>query len=153
MLPTNTPICKCEAELLGALMIDNSIADELRRIITPEHFDSPMHAKIYDEALQLIDNGVSANPMTLARLLDGIPAFRDIGGSAYLATISGLMAVLTGWRENAYIIREYAANRAAAALVHEDHRIKDSDATFYVGLVAALIILCLLVIVGTVLQP
>ncbi len=50
-LPHNV---EAEAALLGALMIDNRIAEDVQGKLTPEHFFEPVHGRIFEAILQAL---------------------------------------------------------------------------------------------------
>ncbi|MGZ8420888.1 MAG: DnaB-like helicase N-terminal domain-containing protein, partial [Allosphingosinicella sp.] len=49
-LPQNV---EAEAALLGALMIDNRLAEDVQIKLRPDHFHEPLHARIYEQILKL----------------------------------------------------------------------------------------------------
>ena len=46
-LPQNV---EAEAALLGALMIDNRLAEDVQLKLRPEHFFEPLHGRIYERS-------------------------------------------------------------------------------------------------------
>jgi replicative DNA helicase len=48
-LPQNV---EAEAALLGALMIDNRLAEDIQLKLRPDHFFEPLHARIYENILK-----------------------------------------------------------------------------------------------------
>ena len=83
-LPRNV---EAEAALLGALMIDNRIAEDVQIKIKAEHFFEPLHGRIYDAIMKLLDRDMIANPVTLKPMLDQDPALKELGGAAYLCLL------------------------------------------------------------------
>ncbi len=61
-LPQNV---EAEAAFLGALMIDNRLVEDVQLKLKPQHFFEPLHGRIYDAILKLIDRNMVANPVTL----------------------------------------------------------------------------------------
>ena len=49
--PTNP---EAEQAFLGALLVDNRVADQVA-FLKPEHFWEPVHGRIFDAAMKLID--------------------------------------------------------------------------------------------------
>lgn len=109
-LPQNV---EAEAALLGAMMIDNRVVEEVMQLLTPEHFFEPLHGRIYARIVELVggNKGV-ANPVTLKPLFADDPAMRELGGPAYLAQLTGNPAALIGARSFADQIYELAMLRA-----------------------------------------
>ena len=62
-LPNNL---QAEQNLLGAILLDNSITDTFSDLLLADYFYDPVHGKIYDAAMRLIGRGQLANPMTAA---------------------------------------------------------------------------------------
>lgn len=54
-----------EAAFLGAVLIDNRVIEELQVPIRPEHFFEPLHGRIYERVLVLIERNATASPVTL----------------------------------------------------------------------------------------
>jgi replicative DNA helicase len=108
-LPRNV---EAEAALLGALMIDNRIAEDIQLKLKPEHFYDPVHGRIYQAALQLIDRNMVANPVTLKPLMESEPALQELGGAgAYLAQLTGNSIAVIGARDFARQIYDLALLR------------------------------------------
>ena len=78
---------EAEAALLGALMIDNRLTEDVQLKLRPEHFFDPLHAKIYEQILKLADRNMVANPVTMRPLFEAEAA-------AYLAELTQNSAAL-----------------------------------------------------------
>jgi replicative DNA helicase len=107
-LPRNV---EAEAALLGALMIDNRIVEDVQMSLRAIHFFEPLHGRIYDAILRLCDRSMVANPVTLKPLLEADPALRELGGAAYLAQLTGSGAAVLGARDFARQIYDLALLR------------------------------------------
>ena len=107
-LPRNV---EAEAALLGALMIDNRIAEDVQLTLKPEHFFEPLHGRIFEAIMRLLDRDMVANPVTLRPMLDQDPALKELGGAAYLAQLTGNGAALLGARDFASQIYDLALLR------------------------------------------
>ena len=107
-LPRNV---EAEAALLGALMIDNRIAEDVQLKLKPEHFFEPLHGRIYEAVMRLIERDMIANPVTLKPMLEQDPALKELGGAAYLAQLTGSGAALLGARDFATQIYDLALLR------------------------------------------
>ena len=112
-LPRNV---EAEAALLGALMIDNRLAEDVQLTLKPEHFFEPVHGRIYDAILKLIDRNMLANPVTLKPLFEADETLKELGGPAYLAQLTGSSAALIGGRDFAIQIYELALLRELVAV-------------------------------------
>src|SRR3546814_19616787 len=67
-LPANI---EAEAAYLGAVLIDNRVLEELRTPIRPEHFFEPLHQRIYERILKLVDRNATASPVTHKPYFEG----------------------------------------------------------------------------------
>jgi replicative DNA helicase len=65
---------QAEQALLGAIMVNNRVFDDLEGALQPDHFYVPMHAAVF-EAIDAIINmrGGEANPITIGERLRGSP--------------------------------------------------------------------------------
>ncbi|PZU61082.1 MAG: replicative DNA helicase [Sphingobium sp.] len=107
-LPRNV---EAEAALLGALMIDNRIAEDVQMKLRAEHFYEPLHGRIYEAIMKLLDRNMIANPVTLKPMVENDPAIKELGGAAYLAQLTGSGAALIGARDFAGQIYDLALLR------------------------------------------
>jgi replicative DNA helicase len=108
-LPQNV---EAEAALLGALMIDNRLAEDVQLKLRPDHFYEPVHARIYEAILKLIDRNMIASPVTLRPLFEADEEMKELGGPAYLAQLTGSGAAIIGARDFASQVYELALLRA-----------------------------------------
>ena len=61
-LPNNI---ESEQSVIGSILLNNEIFDEINLLITSKNFHDPMHQKIYAAIEKLIYSGMLANPITL----------------------------------------------------------------------------------------
>ncbi|UYY59437.1 replicative DNA helicase [Sphingomonas sp. S2-65] len=108
-LPANV---EAEAALLGAMMIDNRVAEDVLQKIRPEHFFEPLHGRIYDAISTMVGDNRLATPVTLRPLFAADAAMKELGGPAYLAQLTGNPASLIGARSFADQIYDLAMLRA-----------------------------------------
>ena len=73
---------EAEAALLGALMIDNRLAEDVQMKLRPDHFFEPLHGRIYESILRMIDRNMIASPVTLRPMFDADEAMKlvEAGG-------------------------------------------------------------------------
>ena len=108
-LPQNV---EAEAALLGALMIDNRLVEDVQLKLQPHHFFEPLHGRIYESILRMTDGNRIANPVTLRPLFEADEAMKEVGGPAYLAQLTGSGAAVIGARDFAQQIYDLALLRA-----------------------------------------
>ena len=71
-LPHNV---EAEAALLGALMIDNRIAEDVQLKLRPEHFFEPLHGRIFEQILRLLDrNMIASRPSSTRKVTRNGPS-------------------------------------------------------------------------------
>jgi replicative DNA helicase len=115
-LPQNV---EAEAALLGALMIDNRLAEDIQLKLRPDHFFEPLHARIYESILKLVDRNMIASPVTLRPLFEADEEMKELGGPSYLAQLTGSGAAIIGARDFAEQIYELALLRALIGVGRE----------------------------------
>ncbi|MEO7277561.1 MAG: replicative DNA helicase [Sphingomicrobium sp.] len=108
-LPQNV---EAEAALLGALMIDNRLVEDVQLKLKPHHFFEALHGRIYESILRMTDANRIANPVTLRPLFENDDSIKDVGGPAYLAQLTGSGAAVIGARDFAQQIYDLALLRA-----------------------------------------
>lgn len=109
ILPQNV---EAEAALLGALMVDNRLVEDIQLKLKPHHFFEPLHGRIYEAILKMTDSNRLANPVTLRPLFDADENIKEVGGAAYLAQLTGSGAAVIGARDFADQIYDLALLRA-----------------------------------------
>ena len=115
-LPQNI---EAEAALLGALMIDNRLVEDVQLRLKPLHFFESLHGRIYEAILRLTDKNMIANPVTLRPLFDGDETMKEVGGPAYLAQLTGSGAAVIGARDFSAQIYDLALLRALVGVGRE----------------------------------
>ena len=58
-LPQNV---EAEAALLGALMIDNRLVEDVQLKLRADHFFEPLHGRIYEAILRVTDRNMDRQP-------------------------------------------------------------------------------------------
>ena len=108
-LPQNI---EAEAALLGAMMIDSRLADDMVERLQAEHFFEPVHGRIFERIRDVRRTGMLANPVTLRPMFEGDAALEPLGGAGYLAQLTGSGAGLIGAKQFAQQIYDLAQLRA-----------------------------------------
>ena len=92
-LPANI---EAEAAFLGAVLIDNRVLEELPVALHHTHFFEPVHARIFERIVQLLDRKAVVTPVTLRPYFEADEAIKELGGLTYLARLTadgqGLLA-------------------------------------------------------------
>ncbi|MBR0551334.1 replicative DNA helicase [Stakelama marina] len=108
-LPANV---EAEAALLGAMMIDNRLADDILDMLEPDHFFEPVHGRIFERIKALRVEDRLATPVTLRPMFAEDAGMQALGGPGYLAQLTGSGAGLIGARQFAQQIYDLAMLRA-----------------------------------------
>ena len=82
--------CNIEAEqaLIGSILVENNIYDEITSIVDSQKFFDPIHVKIFDTIDMLISKGLLANPITLKNYFENNKGLKELGGQEYLVKIT-----------------------------------------------------------------
>ncbi|HEX8655225.1 MAG TPA: replicative DNA helicase [Allosphingosinicella sp.] len=115
-LPQNV---EAEAALLGALMIDNRLAEDIQLKLRPDHFYERLHGRIYEAILKLVDRNMVANPVTLRPMFEADEEMKTLGGPGYLAQLTGSGAAIIGARDFADQVYDLALLRALIGVGRE----------------------------------
>jgi len=107
---------EAEAALLGALMIDNRLVEDVQLKLRSDHFFEPLHGRVYDSILRMTDKNMVANPVTLRPMFEADEAMKEVGGPAYLAQLTGSGAAIIGARDFAQQIYDLALLRSLVAV-------------------------------------
>ena len=116
VLPHNV---EAEAALLGALLIDNRLVEDVQLRLRDEHFFDPVHARIFAAILKMVDRNMLANPVTLRPMFEADEELKGRGGVAYLAQLTGSGAALIGARDFATQVYDLALLRALIGVGRE----------------------------------
>jgi replicative DNA helicase len=82
----NVGLYSAEAEhaLLGALILDNSLLDNIPDFFSPICFATELHSKIFEAICKLRNSGSIADPITLKTYLKSEEVFQAANGHVYL---------------------------------------------------------------------
>lgn len=114
--PTNV---LAEMELLGALLIENSIFDIVADHVTADDFAEAVHQRIFTTAYTQFAQVGFANAASLKPFFDGDEGIKQLGGIVYLAQLSQSGAGLLGAGEIAKQIADLAKRRRMIAGLQE----------------------------------
>ena len=79
---------EAEQALLGSILVNNDIIDEIANIINPTSFYDPAHTKIYEVIETLNNKGMIANPITLKNFFEKDNMLDEVGGTEYLVKLT-----------------------------------------------------------------
>ena len=107
-LPSNID---AEQALIGSVLVNNDIIDEVANIINFNEFYDPIHSKIYDMIQKLHNKGMIANPITLKTPFDKDESLSEVGGTEYLVKLTRLSSSIKQSIDYAKIIHEKFVKR------------------------------------------
>ncbi|MDR1234255.1 MAG: replicative DNA helicase [Holosporales bacterium] len=114
---------EAEQALLGALVLDNSLLDNIPDTFTSHHFAAEIHSKIYDAIWKIRDNGSVADPITLKAYLKSDEVFQKADGHKYLLDLVDSVIGITNVSDYANIIYDLFLRRQIV-LIGDDSIIK-----------------------------
>ncbi|MDR1334206.1 MAG: replicative DNA helicase [Holosporaceae bacterium] len=102
---------EAEQSLLGAILFDNGCHEMVSEILLPDHFATPVHAKIYQALCQLISQGFIADPITLRAYFEKQDELKNVGGGDYLVHLVNSVISITGAANYAHVIYDMYLRR------------------------------------------
>jgi len=79
---------EAEQALLGSILVNNDIIDEVSTIVSSSIFYDPAHVKIYEVIESLNNKGMIANPITLKNFFEKDNMLNEVGGTEYLVKLT-----------------------------------------------------------------
>ena len=107
-LPSNI---EAEQALIGSVLVNNDIIDEISNIVDHKNFYDPMHSKIYNLIENLHNKGMIANPITLKNSFENDAALSEIGGTEYLVKLTRFSSSVKQSIDYAKIVHEKFVKR------------------------------------------
>ncbi len=118
-IPSNI---EAEQHLLGSVLVNNDIIDEIANTINSEKFYDPIHIKIYEVIENLNSKGMIANPITLKNYFEKNQGLDEVGGVDYLVKLTRFSSSVKQAIDYAKIVHE---NYVKRELVKISQLIKD----------------------------
>ena len=125
-LPSNL---EAEQALIGSVLVNNDIIDEVSTIINAKEFYDPMHSKIYNLIESLHNKGMIANPITLKNSFENDAGLTEIGGTEYLVKLTRFSSSVKQSIDYAKIIHEKFVKRELVQISQNlsDEAINETD--------------------------
>tara|TARA_Y100000816_G_scaffold277786_1_gene248317 strand:+ start:6447 stop:7874 length:1428 start_codon:yes stop_codon:yes gene_type:complete len=102
---------EAEQALLGSVLVNNDIIDEIANIIHSKIFYDPAHIKIYEVIENLNSKGMIANPITLKNFFEKDNMLSEVGGTEYLVKLTRFSSSAKQAIDYAKIIHEMYLRR------------------------------------------
>ena len=107
-LPSNI---EAEQSLIGSVLVNNDIIDEISNIVNAGKFFDPIHRKIYEVIETLNNKGMIANPITLKNYFEKDSGLSEVGGVDYLVKLTRFSSSIKQAIDYAKIIHEMYVKR------------------------------------------
>jgi len=107
-LPSNI---EAEQSLIGSVLVNNDIIDEISNIVNSGKFFDPIHRKIYEVIENLNNKGMIANPITLKNYFENDSGLSEVGGVDYLVKLTRFSSSVKQAIDYAKIIHEMYVKR------------------------------------------
>ncbi len=107
-LPSNL---EAEQALIGSVLVNNDIIDEISNITNSQKFFDPGHRKIYEVIENLNSKGMIANPITLKNYFETNESLAELGGVDYLVKLTRFSSSIKQAIDYAKIIHEMYVRR------------------------------------------
>ena len=79
---------EAEQALIGSILVNNDIIDEISTLVNSNIFYDPAHVKIYEVIESLNNKGMIANPITLKNFFEKDNMLSEVGGTEYLVKLT-----------------------------------------------------------------
>ena len=102
---------EAEQALLGSILVNNDIIDEIANLVSSNIFYDPAHVKIYEVVENLNNKGMIANPITLKNFFEKDNMLNEVGGTEYLVKLTRFSGSVKQAIDYAKIIHEMYLRR------------------------------------------
>ncbi len=120
---------EAEQALLGAILVNNEVANRVAAFLRPEHFFQPVHGRIYEAILGLVERGQIATPVTLKSYFEDDEALANIGGAQYLARLAGSAVTIINAQDYGRTVHDLYLRRE---LIHHGEEVVNTAFDFRV---------------------
>ncbi len=111
-----------EAAVVGALMYNNKLLDDISEIIKPNDFYIDLYGRIFETITVLNERGQKAEPLTLKPYFEKDEGLESLGGVDFLIALTENRLSLGSTADYARQIRDYALRRE---LIHFGQGVTD----------------------------
>lgn len=112
---------EAEVSTLGALLLDKNAVITVAEFLKPQHFYDDRHVKIFECVLELYEERIPVDVLTVSERLKKKKALKQVGGVTYLAELTNQVPTSAHVEHYGKIVRDQATKRllmgAAAKLV------------------------------------
>ncbi len=102
---------EAEQAVLAACILNGNVADEIAISLKSENFFRASHRIIFDSIFEMVRDGISPDPISLADKLNAKGQLEAAGGRIYLADLNANTFALTNWQRHVQIVKRTAIQR------------------------------------------
>ncbi len=113
---------EAERSILGAVLLDKEAMIKVAEFLRAEHFYEPKHGIVYEAVMELFDEGLPVDLVTLSDRLKAKKRLTQVGGRTYLAELVESVPTAAHAEEYAHIVKSLSMRRrliSAAAQMDE----------------------------------
>ena len=97
---------EAEQSVLGAMLVDKEAISKVSEILVAEDFYREAHKVIYTLMLELFNKGEAVDYITLTDILTVNQKLEDVGGLAYIMSLSKAVPTVANVKYHAEIVKE-----------------------------------------------
>jgi replicative DNA helicase len=105
---------EAEQSVLGAILLDNDVMDQVADVLVPNDFYTGAHRIIYTAMKAVLERGDPADPVLLNQFMEKNAELDSIGGRGYLAQLLETVPTTANAKSYARLVRDKAILRELA---------------------------------------
>ncbi|OGR94649.1 MAG: replicative DNA helicase [Elusimicrobia bacterium GWF2_62_30] len=102
---------EAEMAVLGAMLIEKEVIENVTEILQPKHFYSDIHRRIYEAILDLRMRNLPVDVVTLSEELKKSGRLEELGGQKYMADLMDKVSTAAHTQAYAQIVKEKSVLR------------------------------------------
>ena len=114
---------EAEKSILGSMLLEKDAIINVSVWLRPQHFYDDRHALIYSSILDLFENGLPIDLVTLSDKLKKKKVLSKVGGRAYLTELASFVPSAAHAEEYANIVKENSTRRGLISSASEITRL------------------------------
>lgn len=120
---------EAEKSVLGSMLLEKDAIINVSGWLRPHHFYDDRHALIYQNILELFENGLPIDLVTLSDKLKKKKVLSKIGGRTYLTDLASFVPSAAHVEEYANIVKENSTRRGLISSASEITRLSFDETT------------------------
>ncbi|MBF0194086.1 MAG: replicative DNA helicase [Magnetococcales bacterium] len=105
---------EAEQSILGAILLDNDVMDQVADIVSVDDFYMGAHRVIYQAMIAVLERGDPADPIILNQYLEKNEEINSVGGGGYLGQLLETVPTTANAKSYARLVRDKAILRELA---------------------------------------